>query len=669
MGLSSPGIGSNLDVNSIVSQLMAAESRPLTMLQQKEAKLQSTLSAFGQVKSALATFQSSVSSLSDVKQFQVVKATPSDATVMTASATSAAAPGNYAIEVSKLAQAQKLASAGQASTSAAIGSGTLTFEFGTSVAGTKDSAGNTIPATFAANGNGAKTVTIDSTSNSLTGIRDAINKADIGVSATIVNDGGTSPNRLVLTSNSTGAANSIKISVAGDSGLQSLLTHDPANAATDKMTQTIKAQNAEFMVDGLAVSKASNHVTDLIEGVTLDLSKTNVGSPATLAVARDSSTVVASVTKFVTAFNAINKTFSDASSYNAATKSAAVLNGDSTVRSMQSQLRGVLSSAVAGGYGKFDRLSDIGVSLQKDGTLSLDATKLNKVLATNFNDVAGLFAAAGKTTDSLTSYAGAGTATKPGAYSVDVTKLATRGSVTGAVKVPLDFSAGTNNTFDVSLDGVSSAITLDPVIYKTANDLAAAVQSKINGNSTFAATPVTVTADANGTLSIVSSSYGSSSKVSLGGTNAASLWDVPPQETVGIDTAGTINGTAAAGSGQALTASSGSPAEGIRLQVTGGATGGRGTVNYSKGYASQFNDLMNTFLGTAGGLTARTDGLTKSIASVKKDEDRWSDRLTTKEADLRKQFTALDTKLSAMTSTSTYLSQQLAQISALSTSR
>jgi flagellar hook-associated protein 2 len=659
MGLSSPGIGSNLDVNSIVTQLMSTESRPLTLLMQKEARLQSTLSAFGQVKSAFATFQSSVAGLSDVKQFQVVKATPSDATVMTASATSAAAPGNYAIEVSKLAQAQKLVTAGQASTSAAIGVGTLTFEFGTSVA---------VPASFATNGNGAKTITIDSTNNSLAGIRDAINKAGIGVAATIVNDGGTAPNRLVLTSSSTGAANSMKITVGSNDGLKTLLTHDPAGAPAAQMTQTVKPQNAEFMIDGLAVSKASNHITDMIEGITLDLTKTNVGSPTTLAVAQDSAAVVTSITKFVTAFNAINKTLSDASSYNAATKSAAILNGDSTIRSMQSQLRGVLTSAVGGGYGKFDRLSDIGVSLQKDGTLSVDATKLNKALATNFNDVAGLFAAAGKTTDSLTSYAGAGTSTKSGAYSVDVTKLATHGSLTGTIKAPLDFSAGTNNTFDVSVDGVSSAITLDPVIYTTAYDLAAAVQSKINGNSAFAAMPVTVTADANGFLSIVSSSYGSSSKVTLGGTNADLLLGATREPITGLDVAGAINGAPATGSGQALTASGGSPAEGIRLQVTGGATGSRGTVNYSKGYASQFNDLMNTFLGSAGSLTARTDGLTKSIASVKKDEDRWSDRLKTKEADLRKQFTALDTKLSALTSTSNYLAQQLAQIASLSTS-
>jgi flagellar hook-associated protein 2 len=670
MGLSSPGIGSNLDINSIVSQLMATESRPLTMLQKQEAKLQSTLSAFGQVQSALANFQGAVSSLSDVKQFQAVKATPSDAAVMTASATSSATPGNYAIEVSRLAQAQKLATAGQASTTAAIGSGTLTFEFGTSIASSTDANGAVLPAKFVPNGNGGKTITIDPTNHSLAGIRDAINKADIGVSATIVNDGGTAPNRLVLTSSSTGEASSMKISVSGDSGLQALLTHDPADASTDRMTQTVKAQNAEFMVDGLAVSKASNHITDLIEGVTLDLTKTNAGSPAKLAIAQDTGAVVASVTKFVTAYNAINKTLTDASGYNATTKIAGLLNGDSTIRGMQSQLRGVLASAVAGGYGKFDKLSDIGVAMQKDGTLALDTAKLNKVLGTNFNDVAGLFAAAGRTTDSLTGYAGASAKTQAGSYAVNVTALATHGSAATAtgVTTPLDFSAAGSNTFDVSVDGVSSSITLNPIKYQSANDLALELQSKINGNSAFAATPVTVSADANGALSILSSSYGPSSKVTFSGVNADRLLGADRKEAVGLDVAGTIDGAAATGKGISLTASGSGAASGIRVDVTGGALGDRGTVNYSKGYASQFNELISTFLGTSGRLTARTEGINKSIAGIKKDEDRWSDRLTTREADLRKQFTALDTKLSSLSSTSTYLAQQLAQIAAMSRS-
>jgi flagellar hook-associated protein 2 len=436
------------------------------------------------------------------------------------------------------------------------------------------------------------------------------------------------------------------------------------------MTQTVRAQNAEFMIDGLAVSKESNHVTDLVEGVTLDLTKTNVGSPATLAIARDSSTVVASVTKFVTAFNAINKTLTDASAYNATTKTAGLLNGDSTIRGIQSQLRGVLASPVSGGYGKFDRLSDIGVSMQKDGTLALDAAKLNKVLGTNFNDVAGLFAAAGRATDSLTSYAGASAATQAGSYPVNVSTLATHGSTSSAIPIaaPLDLTSGTSNTLDINVDGVSSSITLNPSKYQSPGDLALELQSKINGNSAFSATPVTITADANGYLSIVSSSYGPSSSVTLGGTNADLLLGPARSMATGLDVAGTINGAAATGRGISLTASSGSAASGMRVDVMGGTTGARGMVNYSKGYASQFNDLISTFLGTTGRLTARTDGLNKSIASVKKDEDSWTDRLTTKEADLRKQFTALDTKLSSLTSTSTYLTQQLAQIASLSAS-
>jgi flagellar hook-associated protein 2 len=158
------------------------------------------------------------------------------------------------------------------------------------------------------------------------------------------------------------------------------------------------------------------------------------------------------------------------------------------------------------------------------------------------------------------------------------------------------------------------------------------------------------------------------SKVTFSGDNADRLLGVERKETVGLDVAGTIDGAAATGKGISLTASGSGAASGIRVDVTGGALGDRGTVNYSKGYASQFNDLISTFLGTSGRLTARTEGINKSIASIKKDEDRWTDRLTTREADLRKQFTALDTKLSSLTSTSTYLTQQLAQIAAMSRS-
>src|SRR5690606_17284906 len=188
MAISSPGIGSNLDVNGIVTQLMALERRPLQALDRKEASFQAQLSAFGSLKGALTTFQTAVKSLNDIDRFQAYKATIGDSSVATVGAANSAVPGSYSLEITQLAQAQKLVTAGQASASSAIGSGTITFELGTISGGTFDAAtGKYTDATFAADGAGSKTVTIGATNNTLSGIRDAINAAKIGVTASIVN--------------------------------------------------------------------------------------------------------------------------------------------------------------------------------------------------------------------------------------------------------------------------------------------------------------------------------------------------------------------------------------------------------------------------------------------------------------------------------------------------
>ena len=198
--------------------------------------------------------------LSSPTQFQAVTATLADATVATASASSSATAGSYALEVSSLAHAQKLVSAGQASDSAAIGSGaatTLTFDFGT-IAGGTFSNGTYTGASFTSNGAGSKSISIDASNNSLSGIRDAINSANIGVSATLVNDGSASPYRLVLTDSTTGISNSMKISVSGDASISSLLSQDPASNSGQALSETVAAQNANFTVDGIAISKPTN---------------------------------------------------------------------------------------------------------------------------------------------------------------------------------------------------------------------------------------------------------------------------------------------------------------------------------------------------------------------------------------------------------------------------
>lgn len=663
MALSSPGIGSNLDINSIVSQLMSVEQQPLVNLAKKESSFQAKLSALGNLKGALSTFQNTLKSLADVSKFKSVRATITDSTIATASATSSATAGTYSLEVNKLAQAQKLVSAGQANITNVIGTGTLTFDFGTIAvgAGSFDSAtGKYTDASFSSNGSGTKTVTIDSSNSSLSGIRDAINQASIGVTAAIVNDGGESPYRLVLTETSTGKTNSMKISVSGDAALENLLGHDPGAApAGQALSETVTAQNAEFKVDGIAISKSSNTVTDAIPGVTLTLAKTNTGSPTNLAVSLDSAAITGSVGQFVFAFNQINQTLRDLSAYNSSTKQGAVLNGDATVRTIQTQIRNVLTAPVGGGASTFTVLSQIGVTVQKDGTLAVDNTKLQKAMDDNVGDVAALFAATGKASDSLAAFTSATDKTVPGTYALSVSQLATQGKTVGGVVAGLTVDA-TNDTLEVELDGVTATVTLAQASYADAAALAAEVQSKINGASAFADAGKTVTvSEAASVFTITSDGYGSNSSVSItGGNGKNNLVGANPTDSTGLDVAGSINGIAATGSGQFLLSAAGD-AQGLKIQVTGGALGERGTVSFSRGYADQLNKLVDSMLGTEGAISARTNGLNASIKSITEQRERLNDRLVDIEKRYRTQFTALDVLLSGMTKTSSFLQQQL----------
>lgn len=661
MTISSPGIGSGLDVNGIVAKLMQIESLPLTQLQNKEASYQAKLSAYGTLKSALSSFQSALQGLSDVARFRALKATPTDTTILSAQAGSSATAGTYSIEVTQLAQAQKLVAVGQADTTSVIGTGTLTFDFGTISGGTFDpTTGKYTGATFTSNGSGTKTVTIDSAHSSLAGIRDAINAANIGVTATIVNNGGTNPYRLVLTSNTTGQKYSMKITVSGDAALANFLTEDPAG--TQDLSQTVAAQDAQLKVDGISITRSSNTITDVIQGVTLNLLKTNAGSPTTLTVGNDTAAVQAAVESFVKAYNDINKTLNDLTFYDPNSKKSGPLQGDSTVRMIASEIRDVLSSPITAITGAYTSLGQIGITTQSDGSLQLDTTQLQSAMASNFKDIAALFAATGSASDSLVSYVSATSKTQPGSYALSISQLATQGKSVGSVVANTTITAGTNDTLNLTIDGVSASVTLTAGSY-TADTLATMVQSVINGNSTFSSAGVAVTVtQSGGVLTITSNRYGSASVVHVTGGNGAAGLMGTPTETAGVDVAGTINGVAATGSGQYLTGATGTPVEGLQIKVIGGALGSRGTVNYSQGYAYQLNQLANTFLESGGTLSTRTDGINSIIADLKNQEDDWNRRLSDIESRYRAQFTALDTLISSMNQTSAFLQQQLATL-------
>jgi flagellar hook-associated protein 2 len=396
--VSSLGIGSGLDLNALLANLKSAEQAPLVALQQQQRSYTAKLSAYGQLNSALSALQTAAAALAKPSLFQGVKASSTAADVVTASALSTASSGIYALNVTQLAQAQSLAAAGVASTTAAIGGGaatTVTLDFGIISGGTLDPAtGKYTGATFTADVTRAATsITLDASNNSLAGIRDAINgSATMGVTASIVNDGSATPNRLVLTSKQTGEASSMRIAVTGDAALSGLLANDPA--AAQNLQQTAVAQNSKLSVNGIAVTSATNTVAGAIQDVTMTVAK--VGA-STLSVQNDTASVQSAVTTFVNAYNSLQNVTKQLTAFDATSKSGAILMGDSTLRGIQVRIRSTLTVAQVPGSSGLTMLSQIGVSFQKDGTLAIDSTKLTTALDSQMGGVAQLFSSSGGT--------------------------------------------------------------------------------------------------------------------------------------------------------------------------------------------------------------------------------------------------------------------------------
>ena len=393
-----------------------------------------------------------------------------------------------------------------------LGTGTLTIDIGS---------WNSDYSSFTRNGTaGSQSITIDSTNNTLTGVRDAINSAAAGVTASIVNDG--SGNRLVLSSSTTGAANGFRVTTTDADGNNtdgaglSQLAFDPASGA-NASTHLADAANASFSLDGLAISKPGNHVTDVIDGLTLDLAAADTTKTTTFSISRDTATAKSNIGAFVNAYNAVVNNLGSLTSYNATSKTAGPLNGDSSMRLISTRLQSIVASVLPGG-GNINSLGDIGIKFTDTGTLTIDDTKLSSVLSTNPDAIGRLFATTGTSSDSLVQYTGSTDNTQAGSHALSVSTLASKGATTGSAAANLTITAGVNDTVSVTVDNVATTITLSPGTYASADALATEVQSKINGTSALSTlgSSVAVTAS-NGALTVTSQRYGSASSVVIGG--------------------------------------------------------------------------------------------------------------------------------------------------------
>ena len=389
MPISASGIGSGIDINSIVTQLMATERRPLDRLKIDQTALQSSISASGKIASSVSAFQDAVRQISTPEKWQIYQTSSSNEAAATATASSAANEGDYSLSVSQLAKGARLASATVASPSTIVGTGTLSI-----------SIGNIAPGTNLFTIQPGKTaVNINVGDGSLTSIRDAINAAAAGVSATIVNTG--TGSKLVVTSKDTGAQNAIKITAADNdgnhtdaTGLSSLAFDPELSAGAGKNLDTLQsAQDALLNVNGISVASASNTSSTIIDGLTLTL-KAETTAPVSIRVSKDTAAIKKSVDSLVSAYNTLQQVLKDQTKYVEGAKNQVPLQGDSAAVSLLQRLRSTIFGEFTGQSGDFNRLSDAGVAFQKNGALGVDQSKWNAA-STDLSKLARLFSVAG----------------------------------------------------------------------------------------------------------------------------------------------------------------------------------------------------------------------------------------------------------------------------------
>ena len=649
--VSSVGIGSGVLTSDLIDQLVEAERAPTeSRLTSRQDSVTAELSLFAQIQSAVTDLRLPARRLANADTFSDLTAT-SGSSAFSASASSAAVAGSYTLEVNTLAKSQSLSSGTFANTDTVeLGEGTLSF---------------TINGTTTA-------ITIDSSNNTLDGVASAINEStDLAASATIIDNG--SGYQLVVTSNAVGADNAIDIAVTdndGDNTDVSGLSQLSYTLGAERLTQNQAATDASFNFNGIPITRGSNTVDDLVEGLTITLSGTNAGAPARVELSQDVTGIVEKVEDFVEKYNALRTLIVENSQVDPGNPAGAgLLVGDAATRAISTQLRNVLGQTITGLNNDPVRgLSEAGITTDREtGNLLFDENVFKNQLAANPKSVEALFADQGRSTDGQVEFVLAGSDTVPGEYSLNVTQVATRASLAAGgapAASTIISSANENDEFTINVDGVaSSTITLDAGTY-TQEQLALEIQEKINADPDLIAqeASVTVSVGGGGALEFFSNRFGSKSSIEILSVDTNTTADLGFSDVAGIDgldVAGTINGQVASGDGQILSGAAGSDVEGLLVRVTGGTTGDRGEVSYIEGVGEKTVDLINNFLANDGTITAKNERLNAELDSIAESRAALNERLLTLETRLVRQFTAADILIAQLNSTQDFIKGQL----------
>jgi len=651
--ISSLGIGSGVLTSDLVDQLVQAERAPTEQrLTQKTEQTQSLISAYGKLRSAITELRLPMRQLSAPDNLKAFSASSSNEDISVSVDSTKASRGTYSVEVTSLAGAQALASrdvfADRDATS--VGQGRLTLNVG-------DKTTN---------------ITIDSSNDTLQGLANAINDSDAGVSAGVIDTG--DGFQLVLSADETGTANAVSISVADDSvgtGTDNLgLSRFAFNSGMDAdsgLRETIAATDAVMEINGVEITRATNSFENVIDGLTFDLTAT--GS-SVIKVQQDLGAVADRVQGFVDKFNALQSTIDSLAGFNAEAGVGSLLTGDSTVRSIQNQLRQVLTRVVPGLENSAVRsLADVGVTTNfETGGLEFDRVRFEEQLKANPDDVTALFAEQGRTTDSQVEFVRSGLNTEPGKYDINITRAATQGTlVAGSALADGIVIDDSNDELTFKVNGETSvSVQLTQQTYGSAQELVDEIQSQLNSNNALnaAGTSVQVELDGSGNLRFTSADYGDESAVSLESAENSAVFGLDSAtETAGVDVAGTIGGRAAEGDGQVLFLGNGNGgASGLQVRILGDETGSRGSITFVEGVAERTVDLVSSFVGADGAIESRTESLNRDLEQIQASQARLEERIAAYRERLVSQFTAADSLISQLNSTQDYVSQQLAAL-------
>lgn len=645
-GLNFSGLSTGIDTTKIIASLTKISQSKIDALTAKKSDLTARQSTFAGLQASLFDLQSKTNTLarSIAGAFDGRTASSSDSTALTAAAGTMAVAGTYNLAVQSLAQSHQTSSAGYADPNAQIKEGTLSIQVGTGT---------------------VTNVTVDSRNNTLSGLAESINAAGGDVRASVINDGSATPYRLLLSSTKTGEANAITVTnnLTAGSGADLNPTASTVQAAADARVSLGSGPGA------VTVNSATNQVTGLIPGVTITVAKADAAKPISLTVGNDTAGASKAVDEFVTAYNAAIDYVRDRSKFDAESKSAGILLGDRTAKSLTNELTAALQTTLPGLNPNANRLSSVGLSFDDQGHLKLDSAKLGQALGgqngATIADVKRLFGVTGVSDSPGVSFTLATSKTKPSGaspYGVTVTTPASRAVVvaTGPPS-PSVVITPPNNALQVKINGLlSSGITLDSGTY-TPETLASLVQQKINSNAALNGNQVAVGLDSGGKLQITSQSFGSSSSVEIvGGSVLSQLGFAGGEKANGADVAGffSANGTVeeATGSGQTLSGKSGNKnTDGLQVRTTVGSAS-TANLTVTSGIAGRLNEVLNKFLDPIDGRIANvTSGLRTSASGIDSTIAKQQAALTEESNRLTARFAAMETAVNNLKGLQTQL--------------